>query len=122
MKTRILSIALAILAAGLFASSCDKADFLEGSSWAYTADSGDGLIITFSSKETCALKEFYADGVAIPFAYGEYYGKGKIIAIDWKDSNGKDKWKMTGTIDGDVMTINWDTNDPDNIFKFKKKK
>ena len=118
MKTRILSIALAILAAGLFASSCDKADFLEGSSWAYTVDSGGGLIITFSSKETCVLKEFYADGVAIPFAYGEYYGKGKIIAIDWKDYN----WKMTGTIDGDVMTINWETNDSDNIFKFKKKK
>lgn len=29
---------------------------------------------------------------------------------------------MTGTIKGDVMTVNWETNDPDNVYEFRKKK
>lgn len=118
MKTRILFIALAIFAAGLFASSCDKADFLEGTSWIYNGDSEFGLMITFSSKGTCIFKQVSPTGAESPFDYGEYHGKGKIIAIDWREN----KWKMTGTIKGDVMTVNWETNDPDNVYEFRKKK
>lgn len=118
MKTRILSALFAILAAGLLASSCDKVDLLEGTSWVYTADSGEGFMIVFSSKENCALKLISTDDVVTSLSYGEYRGKGKVIAIDWKENS----WKMTGTINDDVMTICWNTNSPNNTFKFRKKK
>ena len=117
MKTRFLFIAAAILAAGLFASSCGKVDFLEGTSWSCDTDSEKSLVLTFYSKETCAMKKVSAEGEVTSSERGEYRGKKNVIAIDL--SSGV---KLTGTIDGDVMTLYWGANTPDETYKFKKKK
>lgn len=115
MKARILFFAVMLLTAALFASSCNKVDLLKGTEWTHSLDTGEKYVIKFTSEETCTISVRNQEGIVTDYDRGEYYGEYKIIAIDWRS------WgKMTGTVSGKTMTVNWVSNDPENVYTFKK--
>ncbi|MBR6055315.1 MAG: hypothetical protein IKP46_08275 [Bacteroidales bacterium] len=110
MKTRILLIALALIGAALFTTSCTKADFLEGTIWTYHEEGDLDMTLVFVNKLECRMF-IPSEGITI---LGDYTVKGNRINI--RCYNGGD---TTGTISGNTMKLR--LVDSTTIGTFKKK-
>ena len=114
MKKKIVYLILAVLTLGLFATSCAKTDFLEGTVWTChdpdSSDPDDIWTITFINKVECSI---FGDG----YLHGGYSGEKNNITIDWDMD---DFPLMKGTIKGDVMKLQWEGEEE--VYTFKKKK
>lgn len=108
MKKKIVYLILAVLTLGLFATSCAKTDFLEGTVW--TCNDPYSWTITFINKVECSI---FGDG----YLHGGYSGEKNNITIDW---DMVDFPLMKGTIKGDVMKLQWEGEEE--VYTFKKKK
>ena len=109
MKTRILLIAVALLAATLSATSCSKADFLEGTFWHCDDEDIDGDLF-FVNKMECRL--LLQSGRLL----GEYSVDKSDISVKFYGMG-----EMNGTIKGNTITLTpaWHQ---DVTLTFKKKK
>ena len=98
MKKKALFAALFLLILGVLASSCGKADFLEGTVWTGKVEAlGDAPVkVFFVSGTKCSLS--VSDGWNTD--EGQYSGKGKNIIMDWRNIG-----TVNGTIDGDKMKV-----------------
>ena len=112
MKKKIFTAVFSVLLAGLLATSCGKADFLEGTVW--TTHFNDEVVadIYFTSREDCRLVlggDNTFDGI--------YSGKGNKIYMEFSFTS----YFATGVIDGfDKMKVEWGTERTKYTFKRKK--
>ena len=110
-------MALLVLAVCFLATSCGKADFLEGTVWVGSLESIDNSFkegkIYFTSPTKCVL---VIDNNEID--EGQYSGQGKTIVIEWNKVY-QAIGTVTGTIDGDKMNLRI-VNQYDLTFKKQK--
>lgn len=108
MKTRVLFIAVSLLAATLFATSCSKADFLKGTTWHCDKEDWEGDLV-FINKMECRI--VFDSGINL----GDYSVDMSKISIRIYNVG-----EVKGTIKGNTMTCSpsWD----DVSLTFKKKK
>ena len=114
MKKKIVYLILAVLALGLFATSCAKTDLLEGTVWTchpYADEPDHAWTLSFINRTECTI----AGG---GYYHGSYSGEKDKITIDWDKPD--DISRLTGTIKGDEMKIRFDGDDE--VYTFKKKK
>ena len=113
MKRKIFYLVLAVLALGLFASSCNKVDLLEGAVWVHHPDENNPDLTWTLSFVNKVEVSYTVTGGAVTVR-GEYYGeKDKITLLFYGTS------EFTGTIKDDKMTIR---NPHGDTYIFKKKK
>ena len=111
MKTRILLIAVALLASALFTSSCSKADFLEGTVWHCDDETWESDLF-FVNKSECRL--LYEGGII----WGDYSGDKSNISIRLYNTG-----EIKGTIKGDAIKCTAVVSGNDGVsLTFKKKK
>lgn len=108
MKTRIFFIAISLLAAAFFATSCTKADFLKGTIWHCDKEDWEADLV-FVNKMECRLL------ITGGYIWGEYTADKSNISITLYNLG-----EVNGTIKGDTITCSpsWD----DVSLTFKKKK
>ncbi|MBR6055316.1 MAG: hypothetical protein IKP46_08280 [Bacteroidales bacterium] len=109
MKTRILLLALAVLSLGFFATSCNKADFLEGTKWRHTFvedvqsyAAGSSIELIFSSKSRFYMLALSEDDEPYEGYDGKYSGKKNLVYLDFGSGDG-----LIGVIDGNQMKIDF---------------
>ena len=111
MKKKIIYLILAVLTLGLLATSCEKADLLEGTAWVchpYEDSPEVTWTISFVNKVECTI-------IGGGYLHGEYSGEKDKITIDFGGAG-----KLIGTIKGEEMKLHWD--DTEEVYTFKKKK
>ena len=96
-------MALLVLAVCLLATSCGKADFLEGTVWVGSLEPLESSFkegkVYFTTPTKCIL---VIDNSEVD--EGQYSGQGKTIVIEWNKVY-QVIGTVTGTIEGDTMNL-----------------
>ena len=112
MKKKIIYLVLAVLTLGLLATSCTKADFLEGTVWVcHNPDENHQdatWTLSFINKAECTI-------IGEGYVRGRYYGEKDKITIEWDELG-----TLSGSVKDDEMKLHWDGDDW--VYTFKKKK